>query len=243
MKHILTSDLHSNFSKNTPRILEKFFNEMNKDIKEQDIKALIIAGDLASSKQKDLTTLFKIIRKRIDIPVIICRGNHDFWDQDNKSIDYTKMIENQSNLFTKYNIKHIDEKLVIDDVLICGFDGWYWKIDVNTNDRNFIPLSIEQKDPFVYLSNKAYNDLDCLLNEDLSKYRAKVLVTHFPPFTDNIRYSQYCANSNYMLPICNNFDILCVGHSHRKNDFMEGNCRVLNCGSDYDNPKYVVFDV
>ena len=94
-----------------------------------------------------------------------------------------------------------------------------------------------------FLSNKAWHDFEELLVSDVSSFRKTVAVSHFPPFCDHPRWDHMCANKRFYDLIVNKFDVFCCGHSHQFSDFVDGKCRILNSGSDYDRPKFSVFEV
>lgn len=243
MKFCLTSDLHAGFSKKTVRIHEKYFAKHAEAI--NDCAALLLAGDLISHNQHALETLFRTIRENISIPVVACFGNHDFWDRNHHPCprSYDKLVSHRETIAYLYDVKLVSAgPQIFGDVVVVGFDGWYAKTDLPTNDRLHMAKGYKGEDPFAFLLKKAWRDLDALLELDLSSYRKKICLTHFPPFTDHIRYADYCANFNMLPFITEKFDFLCVGHSHRRNDFLEGECRVLNAGSDYDKPRHIIFE-
>lgn len=248
-----TSDVHAGHTQKTVLIHERFFAEMAEEWAKADgIDALILAGDLISHKQKSMKTLFRTIRNVMPhVPVVACLGNHDYWDEGKyyggskcRKYTYQELDEMHKEAFGEFNIHRVSATpLVIKDVAIVGFDGWYAQHNPNTNDKYWMAYQWDGLDPFAFMIKKAAMEFDTLMGMDLTPYRATVGITHFPPFTDHVRYIPYCASMNLMPFMTEKWDVLCVGHSHKACDFVENDCRVINSGSDYDHPRYVVFDV
>jgi len=248
-----TSDVHAGHTAKTVRIHERFFGEMAEEwAKAGGPDALILAGDLVSHKQASLRTLFRTIRQAMPlIPVIVCFGNHDWWDEGEymggskkRKYSYQELVKMHDDALGEFKIHYVGNgPYVIGDVAIVGFDGWYWHPDPPTNDKAWMAYQWEGMDPFAFMIKKATLEFDALMQMDTDPYRAVVGVTHFPPFTDHYKYSIYCANSNLLPFMTEKWDALCVGHSHKACDWVENGCRVINAGSDYDKPKYVIFEV
>lgn len=151
--------------------------------------------------------------------------------------------------FKEHNVHHLEEgPHVVDDVIVCGFDGWYNRADPPTNDSDRMIGNIEGCPAMVYHSSRAYKELCRVLDTDTDSYRKSICVSHFPPFGGDRkglteRDMSYSANPRYLEPITEKFDVFCVGHSHMHVDRIENGCRLLNAGSDYNSPRFVIFDV
>lgn len=246
MKLILTSDLHYGFDQNTQKIHERFFECMGHAIQEHGARALILAGDSISHKQGQWPKFLELVREHVKIPIGIVRGNHCLWDREEEYVysSFEVMIDYQETLFKKFDVQHLSEPLIIEDVAIIGFDGWYANGSVESNDTFFIPRSKTGQYFHDVLSKRAHADLERVLEYQFATpIRKRVCVTHFPPFTHEPKYLPHYANPNYMDAITSRFDVLCVGHSHRFEDFLHGNCRVMNAGSDYNRPAFWTFEV
>jgi len=247
LKFALTSDTHYGHNKNTHRVHEKFLEKLAADIAAQDIKVLIHAGDWTSNKQDQFYRTLKMFRKYIDIPILGVRGNHDLWQyspRDEQKLSLTELDKKHNEWFTESNIHHLQNgPFVIDDVVIVGFDGWYYSHNPPTNDETMMCKFEGADRATVHLTREAYLKLDTLLQMDLSQYRKAVMVTHHPPFTESYVYMQHCANPNYFEPIKEKFDVFCTGHSHHYWNETQDDCLVLNCGSDYNEPKHLVFEI
>ncbi len=260
MKLLLTSDTHYGFSHNTHKIHEKFFQQLNQEIVHNDIKAVIHSGDWSSNKQDQFQRTLAMFRNRLgpDIPIVAVRGNHELWDYRKDKFDHnTGMMKPQGKIswetmdrlhqewFQKENIHHLESqgKFVIDDVVIMGFDGWYYHVNAPTNDGGMIISHVGGDTSMTYHSHRAYKALNRVLAEDTSQYRKAICVTHHTLWVDDQRYAAYIGNPSFLPHIKEKFDVLCTGHSHRYRNDIEDETLILNCGSGYDKPKYIVFEV
>jgi predicted phosphodiesterase len=258
MKILLLSDIHMNFTNKTYIIWRKFFQ---KKLKKQEFDCIVVAGDICSSKQRELDVFFSLLRSFCpDKEILWVRGNHDYWDKDSwvgkKSLDghlivtrnftYQKMISYHKELSNKYNLILLDgDSFEMDeDHIFFGFDGWYGYEPI-TNDSAYMPPELRDHS---LLRNKAHNDLNNILNKVEVKGsvkeddRFKICITHFPSYTRNQSYRHMTANENYLGFICDNFDLLLIGHSHQDETWNFRKCLIVNCGSDYNNPKAKIID-
>lgn len=253
MKLALTSDLHYGFNSKTDSKFRKFIKKLSKEIKEQEVKALIIAGDTVSTKQRNLKRALEIIRADISIPILLVNGNHCFWNADDNK--YSKQNFNtlediyryQAQVLKENNVHHLDIPYIINDVVITGFDGWYASTNPPTNDIVWVPNATESGDDVMsYLTRKAWSDFGTILDMDLTKYRKSILVTHhnITPYKGGSHHDNGM-NGPYAFyeEAKHKFDILCYGHTHVFEDKVDGRIRRLNAGSDYNDPKYIIFDV
>lgn len=265
MKAILTSDLHYGCAPTNANTLEKFFKTVRTAIETEGVDLLILAGDLASHKQRHFRNLLTLAKKYVDkIPIVVVRGNHDFWDDaDDKDKDagfrsYASINQAQIDFMKKVGVHHLEDgPLLIKDVLICGFDGWYNHVDPPTNDKYRMPQMHEGVSLMTYLSNRAWKMFDECLKLDTEGCRASVIVTHFNPYIFGKGYRSYVpdpkidaamsANPKFLDEMRGKFDVLCCGHTHAYKDEVDtkGNkpLRILNAGSDYNVPKYILFYV
>ena len=240
----LLSDLHHGLTANTHKNIEDLFKALQIKLKGSNT-CFIFAGDQISCKQENHFKLFRLFREKFpdhtQYPAVFCGGNHDMWDSYQRHgklipypISYEELIENRKKIADTFHLHDVQNGIfeAPNNIAVVGFDSWYWHLSPRTNDKTFMAMQYCEQDAFVFLNKKAHSDLDKILQLDLSKYRKKICVTHFPPFTDNIKYHEFNASHNFMEPITKNFDVLCVGHSHKKANFFENGCHVLNCGSE-----------
>jgi len=238
-KIILTSDIHYEcLGHSTRKVLEKFFIK----IKKENPDILILAGDIISHKQKQFKRALKLIRLNLpNIPILLVRGNHDFWNtQDRKKIyDYMsmeKIFEYHERMFKEFNIQHLSTPYESDNFAIVGFDGWYGLPDPPSSDEDNIPHIIDDQLFNNYFHKIAQKELDKILYYN-QKGKKLVVVTHF-----DFNNHPMSANMSWFQLLMNKCDILCVGHSHKKKDItVQNHKRILNCGSDYNDPKYLIF--
>lgn len=249
MKLVLTSDTHYGHSKNTHKIHEKFLKRLLSSVEAENIKAVLHAGDWASYKQDQFRRTLALFRQHLkDFPIAAVRGNHDFWngdiEDDSKRLMFNQIDSSHKKWFNESKIIHLEESpLVIEDVIILGFDGWYNLSYPPTNDHHWIKNNIEGVWFHTYLANRAFKQLEKILNTDTSQYRAAICVTHMPSFSEDPEYLTYCANPKYVEFLSEKFDVVCMGHSHKYNDSVINGCRFLNSGSHYDMPEFKVFEV
>lgn len=258
MKMMLTSDTHYGHSKNTHKVHERFLKEIQQEIIHNDIKVLIHSGDWISNQQHQFERTVKMFRDAIDIPIVAVRGNHCLWDYrkdkwddmrgimvPNRKMSWESMDARHREMFEKYNIHHLEHhgQFVIEDIVILGFDGWYYHMNAPTNDGGMIVPYVGGATSMMFHSHRAYTQLDKILAIDTEQYRKAVCVTHHPPFASSPQWEPYSANPRFLEPIKEKFDVLCTGHSHRYRNDVEGETLILNCGSGYDKPKYIIFEV
>lgn len=257
MKILSTTDNHYGFTHKTHNILEKFYTDLYQLGKKEGINVLVNAGDWAITKQKQLKNHFELIRKCCpDFIIIGVLGNHDFWTRDhngsspyNPVLTYEELVKHQKTWAEKFDIRLLDADWVaIEDVIFCGFDGWYGHYNPPTNDRSQMFFKSNDPEPFKTLHKKATTDFEKILDVDINEYRKSVLLTHFPWFTENQLYKDFCANSQMEPFILEKFDIAIVGHSHQRVDGQlfknnDNECLVYNAGSDYNQPKYQIIEI
>lgn len=249
MKVLKTTDTHAGFNAKTHNIHYKFVKKCAQSIKKNDIKIFFHAGDWISTRQCEFDKTLEMFANSISIPIITVRGNHDFWDEDDQFNSLSRMNEFHKQLFQKYNIIHLDGAAYrYEDIIICGFDGWYGVDNPPTKDDMFLNKFDCGTRAMVHLSNKAYKDFDKVLSMETSNYRKSLCITHFPMFTEDDEYIDYCANFNYLPHLIDKFDISFVGHSHQKSNPLiisngSKSCPTYNAGSHYNNPKYIIIDI
>lgn len=255
---LLTSDTHYGYSKNTHKLHERFLLQLQKEITFHDVKCLIHSGDWACNKQDQFERTMIMFRKYIDIPIVAVRGNHELWDYRKDKFDPMKgemvrgrkmswevMDEKHKQWFKENNIHHLESggPMVIDDVIICGFDGWYYHMNAPTNDGDMIVSHVGGATSMMYHSKRAYEALDKVLQVDTDPYRKAICVTHHTLWVDNPHYASMTGNPSFLPHIKEKFDVLTTGHSHQYRNDTEDETLILNCGSGYDKPKYIVFGV
>lgn len=251
MKLVLTSDLHYGADKHTHNKIENMFIEI---MDEENPDAIILAGDIASSQQAEFEKCLSLIRDTVGdtVPLLLVRGNHDFWDASSPSDpkggtrSLAMIFEEHRKLFAKLNIHHLEDgPYKVEDTIICGWDGWYSASYPATQDPKYVPMS-HNGDSMAYLSKRAFDKFSDCLVDDLSSFKNKIVVTHHNPYQFGKAYmyvdpALVSANPSLLEEAKLHFDIMCAGHTHAEKDDVEDGLRILNCGSDYGDPKYKVF--
>lgn len=260
MKIALTSDLHMGHSSKTAKYLRKFFNELK--VKYSDVDIVVIAGDLSSTKIIQFKKCLRLLREYWYGPVLVVAGNHDFWNGEafgsrnwRKYYSYQEIIDFHMKTCEDLNMTYlgdgngpwINEE---ESIRIYGFDGWYGARNPNTNDTYWMPKQTpEGANPHEYMYAKAHKELYEILdhidhkNKLQDYYVYNILVTHFQPFPTSPMYSNHAANPNWLPEITKRFDYLLCGHTHQELTKIHDSCVILNSGSDYNAPKWKVFDV
>jgi len=273
MKLITTTDTHYGHSSRTHRVHEKFLLRLKRKCEEENIDALLHAGDWISCEQHQLPRTWKMFREIFgpDFPILSVIGNHDIWNQEIFSTSirqrvWAKLpgltsyaaIKSQHEKWAKeYNIHLLEgNPYETDTVIIYGFNGWYYYFSSESSDANSIPRMHESSPLQPFLSWEATNEFGAV--SEMAKYekKKKILVSHMPPYTQELERltERMCANPKMLPYIIKDFDVFCFGHTHfTTNKILEhGNsgCRFINAGTDwdqhscgYDKPKYLIFEV
>lgn len=250
MKLILTSDTHYGLDGKTHSKHHKFWNRVAETIETEDVKVLIWAGDLTCNTQHQLRRTIEQMREHVKIPVALVRGNHDWWDvatrkeKHSGGRHFAMLDAMHRDLFRKNGIYHLEDgPLIVEDVAILGWDGWYGNSAPPSNDERFMFKDVQGCPMHVFMSNRAWKKFDEVLEADLEKYRAAIAVTHFNPYITSVKWQMMCANLKFLDMIKDKFDVFCCGHNHQYRDDIEDGCRILNCGSDYNKPQFKLFEV
>lgn len=248
MKLTKTSDTHYGFSQKTHIIHERFLTNLYEEIINNGSRALIHAGDWNCNKQDQFERTMKMFRKYLPgIRILATRGNHCLWDHQKKGsrrMMWGEMERQHAEWFKENDIHHLenDGPVVIDNTVIVGWDGWYHDINVASNDASHMISYIEGGTAHMYHNRRAHRAFEKIVDMDLSMYDKRIAVTHMPPYTKDTGRKDMIANP-MMLPIVKDkFDIFVMGHSHQYQNRIEDGCLLINCGSDYDKPKWLTFD-
>lgn len=237
MRAILTSDTH--YSRASARAIDKLLMDIVRS--EPDI--VFHAGDWASSTQSEFRTCLERFRRVLrDTRIIAVRGNHDLWDGDHEYIDLDSMFDSHKQWCAQNDIELLSGGWIelAGGVYVAGWDGWYGHPNPPTNDQYFIPRPAGQ-DIHTLLRGVAEAQLDHLLGG--APTGVKVALTHFPAFSESPVYHNLCAPLSHHKLLLETFDYLLIGHSHRRLDYTDGRCRVINAGSEYRAPKYISFEI
>jgi len=241
MKILALTDTHCGFGPKTHLKLEKYFNMLKKDC-EFDI--IVHSGDWISHKQKQWKTIFSIIRRVFpDIPIMGVMGNHDRWNYKGKHTSVAEWEKVTLQTWKDYRIRYLpNEPYITDEVEIYGFDGWYQELDPPTNDK----FQMKFTDPEIMrVFSKRSNDQATKAIEslwDIGEKKKKIVVTHF-----NI-YGQYreghliFGDTKLFQYLRGTADLVIEGHTHRPLDVKVDGTRIVNVGSDYEFPNFLILD-
>lgn len=240
MKIVITGDTHSGFSDQTPQILEAFW----KRVAEEHPVWILHAGDWATSHPRETAEgMHQAARICLESTIITVTGNHDYWNDERP----TNAIESHIG-FREHcemaHIRHIPPQLSIDAALpargltIVGGHAWYNHPNPPTKDRMYMNAYTDGMDTFEWLRRGWQNQflhVQQFVHDNSSNY--KIFLTHFPGG------EPWGQDPHMMEMMAEECDLIVRGHSHKAEDFMWGKCRVVNAGSDYDDPKYLVVEV
>lgn len=203
---------------------------------------ILHAGDWASTKHCELEGCLKLFREYFpSTPIVSVFGNHDLWQEECCFTTIDQQLTANEALFEKYDIANEYADLQ-KKVHVVAFQSWYRTVRPPSNDTLWSPeperLHYIMKDKMVQSFEET--------QQKLLKHRGftKVIVSHFSPYHYRYGYTQMCGPvALFETLMAQGLRYLCLGHSHEyQNEDVDG-CTILNCGSDYDEPKYVTFEI
>jgi predicted phosphodiesterase len=208
------------------------------------VDVVLNCGDSISHKEVQIEKFMELQRRYIQCPIVQCMGNHDFWDSGESPDWYDDRMRIWDKMYKKYNVLHPSECPKIGEFNIVGIDGWYHsRMAVEkTNDIYHIGTTVGDVGSFKYLREKAEKDLQDIIHKGLDRDKT-LYMTHFSPFIDNVSDIVYSANPDMAEKLVDNFKWVCTGHTHRyKNEVIKGTT-ILNCGSNYNEPKFIIIEM
>lgn len=240
MKILLLSDMHFGISQRTHGIWERYWDL---HLASEDWDAVILAGDIGTSRLDHWETAIRFVSSRAKgKPVYHVRGNHDLWDKGTRNLHHLFKQQQDVAKDTGVHLLQDDGPAVQDGVLLCGWDGWYANPPQrHTND--FMWISSNMVDGWgtdAWLNRRAADGVDACIDQVFLHKGPKIVVTHMPclpGFGD----PKFNASPHYGEALLGIADFLVWGHSHRQTDIVIQGTRILNCGSDYDNPAHLFF--
>lgn len=188
---LILSDLH--LDKATPSSKAEFL----KRLKATDYDSVLVIGDIsvASLLPKHLGEIVEASGR----PVIITTGNHDYYGSSFREVDHA--IETLCAEHTNLTALGGGEIIELSrSACLVGHRGWFdglagsgAKTRVESPDRYAIEdfRSLGRSAFFLKLKDLGEESADYfrrVLPLALSRYRHVLLATHFPPFTQGIRY-------------------------------------------------------
>jgi len=248
---ILTSDIHYGFEGEYTRLrLERFYRDLRKEFEPGDI--LVLAGDLSQGVEF-LDPMCRQLRTHFvadELPVLVVFGNHDYWGKHSSASAFIRNCRSMLQTLKKHDIHYLGHNpYKIDDIILYGFDGWYWNSSPPTNDILYMPKTVNDVQVHDYMYMRCRYDVEHILrtvdrNMDGYSRDKRVIVTHFEP-----NDSSYGGNTHWLDPLSEHFATMLTGHTHRKSDYLhvhpKKHCRmrVHNSGSDYNIPRYKFIDL
>ena len=255
----MTSDTHYCYSPDANEANEAMLDRINATVPKPF--TLVHAGDMGNHERWHRDAYLQLLRKKFpdqDIGVVL--GNHDHWSWTKAPHFRVKDIIDENERFANDNSVHYlpNNPIEKDGVYICGFNGWY--DNIYATQETAIPHLGDPIDGRKWLSRFAYEEFGKRL-KDLRSAKERglktVLVTHMgfveagsandwkrqmgDPRANHIYYG---ANP-YWEDKLDDVDYLFYGHSHVRYDALakNGKTRVVNAGSHYENPQFVVLEV
>lgn len=189
------------------------------DFKTPDV--ILFCGDITLSFIMD--DFLKYVRKQTDKPIVMCYGNHEFYNSG-KTIEETTIDLNK--ILDKYDVYHepvfINNYHFIPSTLFPEYGNLndvhdQVKLQTTINDFYYI------KDHTIQNMNEYHkNDVKHIYNQVNANESYKVILTHYPPFkelmspyfpesyTTNYFYNQFVINNNCRDKI----KLWAYGHDH-----------------------------
>lgn len=170
-----------------------------------------------------------------------------------RPLSFEELTLKQEKVMNELGIIHLNGMLheLNDHAVVIGYDGWYNETNLNrlgTNDYKFLPELIQTAPAMIFLREKAEEDLERILSFNLEG-KFVVGMTHVPPFTRDepeVNFQAnpiYNANPEHLRRLTKVCDMLLLGHSHDAKDLIFDGTRIINSGSDYNHPSYVIFEI
>lgn len=244
MKIAITSDTHRGFSQKTHEIHDEF----GKRLAMEDYDVLILAGDIASHKQDQFEAALKFYRNVVGDggEIYFVHGNHDLWGKTERDLE--TVLAKHNAWFEKYDIVHLhDCPATFNDTVFVGWDGWYGTYPHHSNDFNWMPRSGAEDGQHGFLTRHCEKGFQRALDfAEENAGRTVVAISHWPivekiPALRGGRIHE--GNHHFFELLAPHIDILVQGHSHQAVHEVVDDVLVVNCGSDYDRPKYVILEV
>lgn len=253
MKILVTTDTHycaSTHEENVSKLI---------GLENKEFDIMIHCGDVGSSKYIEQIQYWQLVREILGntFPIIQVYGNHDFWDSGYNAQNTIKrpknvleLLEILDNELKPYNVTHASIGYEDENIIIRGFDGWYFNRNCPlryTKDSNLIPHYRIDGEQTLYTREKEHSQK--VFNELNNSNKKKILVTHIgftPECVDDWKSKDtgyYFGNNPKYVDFIEKIDYVFYGHSHQEVDYQLGFSKIINVGSDYYNPKYRIIEV
>nr|BFD64974.1 hypothetical protein BdHM001_36550 [Bdellovibrio sp. HM001] len=250
----IVNDPHYGFAGMHSRKVHERFSQLIADkIGELDVRAFIVAGDIATSRQAEIEAFFKLYKSKISVPFMCVFGNHDYWDEKGGPLPNGRYGQRQASqlfrlheeLCEKYGVHYLGSgDMVIDDVRFCGYDGWYKHVDVQTRDLEHMVQMIEGAPAHLYMNDRAHKDCGrVLLSAERAKENKLVCVSHFDSVPVNGEGHIYGGDISQFYALSERFDLVIYGHSHKRHDLKVNRAHFVSPGGGYDDPTLLIYDL
>ena len=243
MRALLTSDTHDGYSEHTEHIHHKFLTKISRE--KPDI--VLHAGDWGLTETYQVNHSMEMFRAYFpNTPIFTVMGNHDFWTYDpTKPINITLSALNK--IAKKHNITILTYKpTILQDVVFMGYTGWYNTINPPSNDGAWIKGGTHTRNhPNIhsFLKGRSDRQFKKIYENIQQTCRKIVILSHFNADGKGTIQSMNGDNEHFKAFIEQEVDVICYGHTHIKQNYKKEHTRVLNAGSHYNMPDYIVFDI
>lgn len=232
------SDLHLELTKSIPKIVPKS-------------PYLFLAGDISRFNHPSFGEFLSYCNENWEKTFYVF-GNHDYWNTNSYVEKIKKQVKEYLQDRQLTNIHILDNEFVSlnDDIIVIGSTFWTQSLFVSEhearmyiNDYNMIRYKRVIEDPRPYdLTPKDVNDMyfedcskiyDLLNNNELTKDKKVIMMTHFPPQQTKTSHPKYFTQSQIMKNYFSHPDgkiiefddisnIVCwiSGHTHYSYDFV-----------------------
>ena len=172
-----------------------------------------------------------------------------------------EIVNQNLDILKKYDISYIPNgfEFASSKVFISGCDGWYYEDDSKlTNDSRFITGYkdvVTGRNWIIKRFDEQFQKSIAEVNEHKAEGYTTIMVSHFGMIKKaaehDYKSNSMFGNHDYMganpkyEQFMDNVDWYFYGHSHQYYDDYADNTktRVLNIGSDYEFPKFQLFDI
>ena len=224
---------------------------------------MLLAGDL--SNRANYSEHLALLAREFGRPVILVRGNHDFFGGSMKSADacHARAIDEAGD------VMHLNGDQVVeiaDGVGIIGHDGWYDGISgLGIATPNEIPGLMEITEyrngnrdiSFKIMLARSHESAEAIARGIVQAARKGItriiVLTHVPPFVEATRYNGSVTSDELLPFFCNaplgevllafsrerpdvRIHILC-GHTHRASRMVLGNLSVETLAGKSGHPR------
>ena len=243
MKLNVLSDLHLDFYNEF-----KAYEIIDETMNEVDCDYHVIAGDLCEMSN---INYFKYINKleELSSPVIYVFGNHEYYNVTNAKREIFLNVINRYN-----NIKVLNNNSCkIDNKIFYGGTMWFDESPESIKSSEVYPQVYALSDfNHIHVDFNYYMEENKKFFDNIKDINPEIIVTHHVPHKDmlliNYNRDMYDMNKFYYCDKAfqyieeNHPKLWICGHTHKTNDMMCGNTRIINNSFGYPNENVNVFN-